>query len=425
MTKISQLSDIGAGLAAGDEFIIRDISDVSTPNKKVTASGFLALGSALGIFGSNFINAGVTGESRVETVASGISGYVTTSISGIVCARTTISGYFENASGVASGVLYPVATQADIGTDPNQIPLNQYLGNLAFQDGLPYDVQVFTTSGTWVEPVNATQVRVIAIGGGGGGGSGCKGAAATNRNGGVGGGRGNYIDVTLRASEITTTVSVTIGSGGTGAASQTTNTTPGISGVAGGNTTFGSYLTAYGGYGGAGGTIATFTQATLLERPFTDNSFITKNTGGISIANTPIIGGYSQASTATSQGGVYGILGPGGGGAGGPISSANAIATTMGFGGNGASIAGNFSGGTASLTDAAAGGAGTNATANQPYGGGGGGGGQASLVGNAGAGGAGALYGGSGGGGGASVDSVGNSGAGGAGAAGICVVISW
>jgi hypothetical protein len=35
------------------------------------------------------------------------------------------------------GVVYPVASQTDIGTNPNQIPLNQYLGTLAFQDQVP------------------------------------------------------------------------------------------------------------------------------------------------------------------------------------------------------------------------------------------------------------------------------------------------
>jgi hypothetical protein len=35
---------------------------------------------------------------------------------------------------VFSSVYYPIATQVDIGTDPNQIPLNQNLGTLAFQD---------------------------------------------------------------------------------------------------------------------------------------------------------------------------------------------------------------------------------------------------------------------------------------------------
>ena len=49
MTKISQLSSIGDSLAIDDQFIIRDVSDVSTPNKSVTISGIaraLDLGSA-------------------------------------------------------------------------------------------------------------------------------------------------------------------------------------------------------------------------------------------------------------------------------------------------------------------------------------------------------------------------------------------
>ena len=132
MTKISQLADIGTGLAAADEFVIRDVSDASTPNKKVTASGFFALASALGFTGFDLISAGVSGESRVQVFASGISGRTDTTISGVVVARTTISGYFENASGVPSGVLFPVVTQTDIGTAPNQVPLNAMLGDMAF-----------------------------------------------------------------------------------------------------------------------------------------------------------------------------------------------------------------------------------------------------------------------------------------------------
>ena len=49
MTKISQLSSIGDSLAVDDQFIIRDVSDVSTPNKSVTVSGItraLDLGTA-------------------------------------------------------------------------------------------------------------------------------------------------------------------------------------------------------------------------------------------------------------------------------------------------------------------------------------------------------------------------------------------
>jgi hypothetical protein len=132
MTKISQLADIGANLAANDEFVIRDVSDASTPNKKVTASGFFNVATALGFTGLDLITAGTSGEARVQVFASGISGRTDTTLSGVVVARTTISGYFENASGTVSGVLFPVVTQTDIGTDPNQLSLNGMLGDMAF-----------------------------------------------------------------------------------------------------------------------------------------------------------------------------------------------------------------------------------------------------------------------------------------------------
>lgn len=160
MTKISQLTDIGANLAANDEFIIRDVSDASTPNKKVTASGFFNVASALGLAGLDRIIAGtVSGGTQTRVYASGISGYSETTISGIPSARTTISGYYENASGVASGVFYPVVTQADIGTNPNEVPLAGMLGDMAFVN-YPFwrgASDTSTTSGTVV--INASLVE--------------------------------------------------------------------------------------------------------------------------------------------------------------------------------------------------------------------------------------------------------------------------
>jgi hypothetical protein len=50
VTKISQLSSIGDSLAIGDQFLIRDIDDVGSPNKSVTVSGItraLDTGTAL------------------------------------------------------------------------------------------------------------------------------------------------------------------------------------------------------------------------------------------------------------------------------------------------------------------------------------------------------------------------------------------
>lgn len=311
----------------------------------------------------------------------------------------------------------------------------------------PYDVQTFTSSGTWTKPAGVSQVRVIAIGGGGGGGSGRKGAAGSDRYGGWGGMQGSYIDNTSAASSYSSTVSVTIGTGGAGGASQTTNSTNGNNGVSGGDTTFGSYITAAGGaYGHAG-------SATVASRAFVQTTTAQSYDllVGLSVYNGPV-GTTNRATVTTILTSVYsggssygcgpgaaGRYGPGGGAGGGYINTSNAIVTNLsvavvpnettgsiGYGGTGCILLnGGFAGGTSSLTDGVSGGNGTAATTGQPYGGGGGGGGQASLTGNAGAGGNGALYGGGGGGGGASVNSVGNSGAGGNGADGICVVVSW
>lgn len=73
MTKISQLVSVGSGIASDDELIIRDVSDIATPNKKVTVAN-LALGLpgiADGSKGDIVVSAGGT----VWTVASGVVTY--------------------------------------------------------------------------------------------------------------------------------------------------------------------------------------------------------------------------------------------------------------------------------------------------------------------------------------------------------------
>ena len=341
---------------------------------------------------------------------------------GVYSADTVATNYFAGKVGV--GTTSPAQALSVVGT------VESTSGGFKFPDGSTqttasnvYNVQTFTAGGTWTKPTGVTNVRVIAIGGGGGGGSGRKGALASIRTGGAGGFKGNYVDTTFSASDLTSTVTVAIGTGGAGGASQATNSTNGNNGTAGNDTTFGTYLTSYGGWAGTGGSTATVV-AIPIAKPLTESSGLTQSTSGY--ANATNFSNPGTASTASSIGGLYGIFGPGGGGGGNVITAANALGTAVGYGGYGAfNINGGFAGGTASLTDGAAGAAGTAATSGKPYGGGGGGGGNASLLGNGGAGGAGALYGAGGGGGGASTDAVGNSGAGGAGADGICVVISW
>jgi hypothetical protein len=47
MTKISALSDIGTSVASNDAFVLVDVSDPTTPNKKIQQQNLLAAGGLL------------------------------------------------------------------------------------------------------------------------------------------------------------------------------------------------------------------------------------------------------------------------------------------------------------------------------------------------------------------------------------------
>lgn len=105
-------------------------------------------------------------------------------------------------------------------------------------------VQIFTASGTWAKPVGYDPDTIVMVelwGGGGGGGRGVSG----NLNTGLGGGGGGYARGMFRIGDLPSSVTVTVGAGGAAAAAA------GGAGTDGGNSLFGSLMTAYG--GGAGG----------------------------------------------------------------------------------------------------------------------------------------------------------------------------
>lgn len=288
------------------------------------------------------------------------------------------------------------------------------------------NIQVFTSSGTWTKPSGAKWVSAILIGGGGSGGSGRRDSAAADKGGGAGGGAGGVTQFDIAASSVTSTVSVTIGAGGSAVSGRGTDG-DGTVGGAGTDTTFGSYAVAGGGFGGSKGTasaaatggvgsaktsnVLVYVAATALSGPQMQSS--PGGNGGFGATAPTYPGGATFLGTGT---GFLGFL-PGGGGGGGGISAANAVSNGTQGGDGDSNINAGGAGGTG-------GGSGSNGTASSTNrAGGGGGGGASALTGTAGSGGAGGNYGAGGGGGGAS--KTGTSGGGGAGAGGICVVVTY
>ncbi|MDO8662678.1 MAG: hypothetical protein Q7K98_05610 [Candidatus Omnitrophota bacterium] len=142
------------------------------------------------------------------------------------------------------------------------------------------NMQVFTSSGTWIKPAGITKVLVKVIGGGGGSSGNYSGQYSAS-----GGGSGGYAE---KICTVTGNVTVTVGVGGTGSTNASI-----IPGGNGGDSSFGTFCTAGGGQGGqmtaAPGTGGTATEGDLNATGFTGN----KGTGKMDIPNTQSMLGIS------------------------------------------------------------------------------------------------------------------------------------
>lgn len=296
-------------------------------------TGAFTLNAAVTNF-QTFAAAGVANADQVGYLAEGAAGVEiglgAYTASGTSQARTTI--LFSTNAGAAVSFGSDVLVTATA---------------LAQDIARPIDRQWFTASGTWTKPkgFGANAVAHIECWGAGAGGD------KSGGSGGAGGGGGSYFDIWIPLSSLGATETVTVGAGGAG---QTTNN---VAGNPGGNSSFGSWLTGYGGCagfgsngtGGAGGSQASPSgSAGVPTKSFGLANFDPTTPmsqfvgGGANNQFAPAHGGSNcggGGGCTISQGAGGGAVNGGGGGGGAISGGGGFLGGVSAYGGNGGAAA--------------------------------------------------------------------------------------
>lgn len=226
----------------------------------------------------------------------------------------------ETIDGLTSFILYP-----------NEVRIVQSDGTNLFSIMTKPGYKEFTSSGSFVVPPGVSSITVDAFGGGGGGGAGNGGDLRSGAGGG-GGARVKHVIAPIAAG---TSVTVTVGAGGTGG-----NGVTQASGATGGTTSFGGYVLAYGGAGG----LAQGSGGGGSARQGSSGEIINEygNTGYPTVQISNRNGGQFQSDgmiiSQSGGGGALAINGPNypgfsaewGGGSGASYSGGNVIGTDGG-----------------------------------------------------------------------------------------------
>lgn len=204
--------------------------------------------------------------------------------------------------------------------------------------------QAFAASGTWTKPTGFSANATAFIQVWGGGGSGSKAASVGT----CGGGGGGYSERWALISALGATETVTVGAGGV--AKSTTS-----DGSVGGNSSFGSWNTAYGGgpgsfsgstSGGGGG--GGYESAGAIQTPgnpqliaFTDLTTVKLiGAGGITASKPGVTGYGSHGGGGSMDANPGGSAINGGGGGGGYNGGTGGLSQNGGNGGAGTAVAG-------------------------------------------------------------------------------------